>query len=95
VNLLDAVSEQGTVPGNCNKCFVKNVDLCFSKEIFRFGSCFLDNYAAYSHGCRSQWPRGLRHEPSSPARTQIVVPNLTEGIDVGVCVYSVFMLFYM
>jgi hypothetical protein len=38
--------------------------------------------------CRSQWPRGLRHELSYPrSNTEIVGSNLTGGMDV--CVSSV------
>jgi hypothetical protein len=40
--------------------------------------------------CRSQWPRGLRHELSSPAPTEIVGLNLTGGMDV--CVLCAFIL---
>jgi hypothetical protein len=43
---------------------------------------------------RSRWPRGLRHEPSSPARklgSWVRIP-LKEWMDVCVCVYSVFVL---
>jgi hypothetical protein len=39
---------------------------------------------------RSQWPRGLRHEPSSLAG--MVGSNPTQGMDVCTCVYSVFVL---
>jgi hypothetical protein len=42
---------------------------------------------------RSQWPRGLRHELSSPARTlgsQVRIPLKSW---IYVCVYSVFVLF--
>jgi hypothetical protein len=37
--------------------------------------------------CRSRWPRGLRHELPSPARSNagIVVSNPTQGMDVCVC----------
>jgi hypothetical protein len=37
-----------------------------------------------------QWPRGRSHEMSSNAG--IVVSNPTQGMDVCVCVYSVFVL---
>jgi hypothetical protein len=38
---------------------------------------------------RSQWPRGLRHELSSPAHnTEIVGSNPTGGMDVCVCSVS-------
>jgi hypothetical protein len=43
--------------------------------------------------CRSQWPRGLRHELSSLDRTLrswVRIP--LKGMDVSVCVYSVFVL---
>jgi hypothetical protein len=40
-----------------------------------------------NHNCRSQWPSGLRYELSSP-----VGSNPTGGIDVCVCVHSVFVL---
>jgi hypothetical protein len=40
--------------------------------------------------CQSQWPRGLRHELSSNAG--IMGSNPTQGMDVYMCVNSVFML---
>jgi hypothetical protein len=48
---------------------------------------------AISEVSRSQWPRGLRHELSSLARTLgSLVRILLKSIDICVCVYSVFML---
>jgi hypothetical protein len=42
----------------------------------------------------SQWPHGLRHELSLPAQnTGIMDSNPTQGMDVCVCIYSVFVLF--
>jgi hypothetical protein len=39
---------------------------------------------------QSEWPRGLSHEPSSPARTRGVMgSNPTRGMDVVARVYSV------
>jgi hypothetical protein len=38
---------------------------------------------------RSQWPRGLRHELSSPDQTGVVVSNLTRGINV--CVHLLYV----
>jgi hypothetical protein len=45
--------------------------------------------------CRSQWPRGLRHEPSSPARTLESWVRIQFEAWMSVCVYSVFVLFCM
>jgi hypothetical protein len=42
--------------------------------------------------CRSQWPRGLRHEMSSPARTLGTWVRNPLETWTFVCVYSVFML---
>jgi hypothetical protein len=40
--------------------------------------------------CRSQWPRGLRHEPSSPARRLgIMCSNPTRQMDVFVRLFCV------
>jgi hypothetical protein len=44
----------------------------------------------WSANCRSQWPRGLRHELSSPARnTGIMGSNPTRGMDVCVRLFFV------
>jgi hypothetical protein len=50
------------------------------------------------HGCipplrRSQWPLGLRHELSSPARTLGSWVWIQLDAWMSVCVYSVFLLF--
>jgi hypothetical protein len=45
-------------------------------------------YLTLRFHCRSQWPRSLRHDLSSPAG--IVGSNPTRGMDV--CVYSLFVL---
>jgi hypothetical protein len=42
---------------------------------------------------RSQWPRGLRHEPSSSARTLGSWVRILLEAWMFVCVYSVFVLF--
>jgi hypothetical protein len=42
--------------------------------------------------CRSQWPRGLRHEPSSPAQTLGSWVRIPLEAWISVCVYSVFVL---
>jgi hypothetical protein len=42
---------------------------------------------------RSQWPRGLRHEPSTPARTLGSWVRIPLKAWMSVCFYSVFMLF--
>jgi hypothetical protein len=39
------------------------------------------------------WPRGLRHEPSSPARTLGSLVRIPLEVCMSVCVYSVFVLF--
>jgi hypothetical protein len=44
-------------------------------------------------GSRSQWPRGLGHEPSSPARTLGSWVRISVEAWMSVCVYSVFVLF--
>jgi hypothetical protein len=46
--------------------FHDSKEMPFSKTQASFLRSFL---VAESTVCRSQWPRGLRHEPSSPART--------------------------
>jgi hypothetical protein len=51
------------------------------------------NYNGGSFSRRSQWPRGLRHEPSSPARTLESWIRIQMQIWTFVCVYSVFVLF--
>jgi hypothetical protein len=43
--------------------------------------------------CRPQWPRGIKHEPSSPARTQGSWIRISLEAWMTVCVYSVFGLF--
>jgi hypothetical protein len=45
--------------------------------------------------CRSQWPRGLRHELSSPARTMGSWVRIPPKAWMSVCVYSVFVLSYV
>jgi hypothetical protein len=45
--------------------------------------------------CLSQRPRGLRHEPSSPARTLGSCVRIPLKAWMSVCVYSVFVLFCM
>jgi hypothetical protein len=47
------------------------------------------------HDRRSQWPRGLRHEMSSPARTLGLWVRIPLKACMSVCVYSVFVLFYV
>jgi hypothetical protein len=42
---------------------------------------------------RSQWPRGLRHEPSSPTRTLGSWVRIPLEAWMSVCVYFVFVLF--
>jgi hypothetical protein len=44
------------------------------------------------HWCRSQWPRGLRHELSSLARILGSWVRISLGAWMSFCVYSVFML---
>jgi hypothetical protein len=39
--------------------------------------------------CRSQWPHGLRHEPSSPARTLRSWVRIPLEACMSVCIYSV------
>jgi hypothetical protein len=43
--------------------------------------------------CQSEWPRGLRHETSSPARTLGSWVRIQLEAWMSVCVYSVFVLF--
>jgi hypothetical protein len=47
----------------------------------------------WSKGRRSQWPCGLRHEPSSPAPTLGSWLRIPPETWMSVCVYSVFVLF--
>jgi hypothetical protein len=43
--------------------------------------------------CRSQWPRGVRHEPSSPhSNTGIVDSKPTRGMDVCVRLFCVYVM---
>jgi hypothetical protein len=42
--------------------------------------------------CRSQWPRGLRHELSSPAQTLGSWVRIPLEARMSLCVYSVFVL---
>jgi hypothetical protein len=42
-----------------------------------------------------QWPRGLRHEPSSPGRTLGSWVRIPLEAWMSVCVYSVFVLFFV
>jgi hypothetical protein len=42
---------------------------------------------------RSQWPRGLSHEPSSPARTLGSWVRIPLKAWMSACIYSVFVLF--
>jgi hypothetical protein len=42
---------------------------------------------------RSQWPRGLSHEPSSSARTMGLWIRIQIEAWMSLCVYSVFVLF--
>jgi hypothetical protein len=46
----------------------------------------------YKYDGRSQWPRGLRHEPSSPARKLGSWIRIQLKAWMSVCVYSVFVL---
>jgi hypothetical protein len=48
--------------------------------------------ALYVFSSRSQWPRGLRHELSSPSRTLGSWVRVSLEAWMSVCVYSVFML---
>jgi hypothetical protein len=45
------------------------------------------------HQCRSQWPRDLRHKPSSPARTLGLWVRILLEARMSVWVYSMFMFF--
>jgi hypothetical protein len=44
---------------------------------------------------RSQWPGSRRHEPSSPVRTLVPWVRILLEAWMSVCVYSVFVLFYV
>jgi hypothetical protein len=56
-------------------------------------SSSVTSYALFIlHRCRSQWPRGLRHEPSSPAKTLGSWVRISLEACMSVCVYSVFVL---
>jgi hypothetical protein len=53
----------------------------------------INMYTVYVYMCRSQWPRGLRHEQSSSALTlESWVLNPLKAW-MSVCVYSVVVLF--
>jgi hypothetical protein len=62
-------------------------------------SCFctlcnlMVNLVTCDAACRSQWPRGVRHEPSSPARTLGSWVRIPLPACMSVCDYSVFVLF--
>jgi hypothetical protein len=43
--------------------------------------------------CQSQWPRALRHELSSPARTLASWVRISHKAWMSVCVYSVFVFY--
>jgi hypothetical protein len=45
--------------------------------------------------CRPQWPRGVRHEPSSPARTLEQWVRISLETWMSMCVYSVFVSSYV
>jgi hypothetical protein len=54
---------------------------------------YIDKLAILDIHGRSQWPRGLRHEPSSPDRTLGMWVRIPLKTWMSVCVYSVFLLF--
>jgi hypothetical protein len=49
----------------------------------------LDFSEYFGFPCRSQWPRGLRHEPSSPSRTLRSWVRIPLEAWISVCVYFV------
>jgi hypothetical protein len=48
-----------------------------------------------NYKCRSKWPRGLRHEMCSFARTLESWVRIPLKVRMSVCVYSVFVLFFV
>jgi hypothetical protein len=55
----------------------------------------MQQYLLFQHimGSQSHWPRGLRHKlVFACSNTVVVGSNLTQGMDVCVCIYSVFVL---
>jgi hypothetical protein len=63
--------------------------VCFEGQI-KFSCVFLTRLSPVKVKlCRSQWPRGLRHEPSSPARTLGSWLRMPLEAWMSVCVYSV------
>jgi hypothetical protein len=52
----------------------------------------LQNNRILGSNGRSQWPLGLRHEPSPPAQTLRSLVRIPHEAWTSVCVYSVFML---
>jgi hypothetical protein len=59
---------------------------------WRQSSVEVKNIWIYIFNHRSQWPRGLRHELSSLARTLGSLDRIPLEIWIFICVYSVFML---
>jgi hypothetical protein len=65
----------------------KDMHIIARREIFLLCICV---------SCRSQWSRGLRHEPSSPARTLgIVGSNPTGGTDVCMPLFCVYVVLFV
>jgi hypothetical protein len=67
--------------------------VCFFKNEILYNVIIRFNYLhpipeSYLQPCPSQWPRGLRHELSSPSsNTGIVSSNSTRGMDVCMCLF--------
>jgi hypothetical protein len=60
-----------------------------------FGDSGIEYSASNIKECRSKWPRGLKHEPSSLAITLGSWVSIPLKAWMSGCVYSVCVLFYV
>jgi hypothetical protein len=72
-------------PAVCSQGYADSVCFSLSHAFNKKGKVKLSR--------RSQWPRRLKHEPSSPARTLGSWVQTPLEAWMSVCVYSVFVLF--
>jgi hypothetical protein len=70
-------------------CFGQWTEACYEKLQLL---CIFLSYFWLLTLCRSQWPRGLRHELSSLTRTLGSWVRIPLKVWMSVCVYSVFVL---
>jgi hypothetical protein len=73
--------------GWCVKINVANNNLISFLAVLKFF------HVCICKPCRSQWPRGLKHEPSFTARTLVSWIRIPHEAWMSMCVYSVFVLF--